>query len=230
MQLFFEPNILQNQCLSEEESRHAVRVLRMREADKLSVLDGLGNKYECSVTKAHEKRCEIKILTTESRPKAQTGQIHLVIAPTKNLDRIEWMIEKCVEIGLEEISFVQCKYSERKELKTERLRKIMVAAMKQSQQYFLPKLNEMVTLSRFLERPNDEQKYVAYLGQERHELKDSIKKQQNHCILIGPEGDFSHEEVAQAIKAGFLPVSLGESRLRTETAGLVAVHTLKLLC
>jgi 16S rRNA (uracil1498-N3)-methyltransferase len=157
--------------------------------------------------------------------------IHLIIAPTKNMDRMEWMLEKCVEIGIDEISFIQTRYSERKEIKTQRLEKIAIGAMKQSLKAYLPKINEMISWKDFLKKENSENfKMIAHLEEgNRKFIQPFAKPNSKYAVLIGPEGDFSPEEIKQAIEKGFQPVTLGNSRLRTETAGLVACHTLNII-
>lgn len=232
MNIFYEPGIKNTLKLSEEESRHAIKVLRLTAGDLLYVVDGKGGYFKTQVSNAHEKRCELRILEEFPEFGKRDFYIHIAIAPTKNLDRIEWMVEKCVEIGVDEISFLQSRYSERKEIKIARIEKIAIGAMKQSLKAFLPKLNEMVRFEQFLKSDNFSgvQKFIAHLEEsERKLLHHEIKTKEKYCILIGPEGDFSKEEISQAIASGFNPVSLGESRLRTETAGIVACHTLNLV-
>ena len=231
MNLFYQPEIQKLQQLSEEESRHAIKVLRLKERDEIHVIDGVGGLYRCEISKAHDKKCEFRILDTKQSFGKQAYRFHLVIAPTKNLDRIEWMVEKCVEIGIDEISFIQTRYSERKEIKIPRIEKVAIGAMKQSLKAYLPKINEIQTWKNFLTKlPEADFHVIAHLEEgERTLLKDIPMQKQSICVLIGPEGDFSPEEIEQALSKGFKPVSLGESRLRTETAGLVACHTANLL-
>jgi 16S rRNA (uracil1498-N3)-methyltransferase len=231
MNIFYEPNILQNLQLSEDESRHAIKVLRLSAGDLLYVVDGIGNFFTCEITIPHEKKCGLKIIEQKADFGKRDFRIHLVIAPTKNLDRIEWMVEKCVEIGIDEISFIQTRYSERKEIKIPRIQKITIGAMKQSLKAFLPKINEMISWKEFLKSDfTKTQTFIAHLEEgERVLLQNAATSKGNYTILIGPEGDFSPDEIKQAIEKGFKPVSLGESRLRTETAGLIACHTLNLI-
>ncbi|MEA5138137.1 16S rRNA (uracil(1498)-N(3))-methyltransferase [Arcicella rigui] len=231
MNIFYEPTIKQSLKLNEEESRHAIKVLRLNVGEKLFVVDGKGGFYTCEVRIAHEKKCEVKIIQEEQNYELSNIYIHLIIAPTKNLDRIEWMVEKCVEIGIQEISFIQTRYSERKEIKTARIEKIAVGAMKQSLKAFLPKINEMITWKEFLKKEIAEsQKMIAHLEEgERRLIQEVADKNGKYAILIGPEGDFTPEEIQQALEKGFKAVTLGKSRLRTETAGLVACHTLNLI-
>lgn len=231
MNIFYEPNIKQTLKLNEEESRHAVKVLRLSAGDLLNVVDGKGGFFKCQIKTPHEKKCELKIIEEQLNFGIRDYYIHLIIAPTKNLDRIEWMVEKCVEIGINEISFIQTRYSERKEIKTVRIEKIAVGAMKQSLKAFLPKINEMISWKEFLKKDIPEsQKMIAHLEEGDRKLIQQIAQPKgNYAILIGPEGDFNEEEIKQAIEKGFAPVTLGESRLRTETAGLVACHTLNII-
>jgi 16S rRNA (uracil1498-N3)-methyltransferase len=231
MNIFFEPYIKQNLCLNEEESRHAVKVLRLSVGDLLNVVDGKGGFYTCKVKSNHGKKCELNIVEEKQEFGKQDFCIHLIIAPTKNMDRMEWMLEKCVEIGIDEISFIQTRYSERKEIKTQRLEKIAIGAMKQSQKAYLPKINEMISWKEFLKiNLPQSQKMIAHLEEgDRKLIQHFAKPKEKYTILIGPEGDFSQEEINQALKKGFQPVTLGNSRLRTETAGLVACHTLSVI-
>ncbi|PWK20229.1 16S rRNA (uracil1498-N3)-methyltransferase [Arcicella aurantiaca] len=231
MNIFYEPNIKQTLKLNEEESRHAIKVLRLSAGDLLNVVDGKGGFFTCQIKTPHEKKCEIKIVEEKLNFGVRDFYIHLIIAPTKNLDRIEWMVEKCVEIGINEISFIQTRYSERKEIKTVRIEKIAVGAMKQSLKAFLPKINEMISWKEFLKKDiSENQKMIAHLEEGDRKLIQQIAQPKGkYAILIGPEGDFNEEEIKQAIEKGFAPVTLGESRLRTETAGLVACHTLNII-
>lgn len=231
MNIFYEPSIKQTLRLNEDESRHAVKVLRLTTGDSLYVVDGQGGFYTCQIKTPHEKKCELTITDEKQQYGLRDFYIHLIIAPTKNLDRIEWMIEKCVEIGINEISFIQTRYSERKEIKTARIEKIAIGAMKQSLKAFLPKINEMITWKALLKKDIPQaQKFIGHLEEGERKLIQSIATPQNsYAILIGPEGDFTAEEITQAFGIGFAPVTLGESRLRTETAGLVACHTLNLI-
>ena len=231
MNIFFEPQLKQNLCLNEEESRHAVKVLRLSAGDLLNIVDGQGGFYTCEIKNTQGKKCELIIVEEKQQFGVKDFYIHLLISPTKNIDRIEWMLEKCVEIGIDEISFIQTRYSERKEIKTQRLEKIAIGAMKQSQKAYLPKINEMISWKEFLKNDLPEfQKMIAHLEEgERKLIQYLAKPKGKYAILIGPEGDFSPDEIKQALEKGFLPVTLGNSRLRTETAGLVACHTLSVI-
>ena len=222
--------------LGEEDSKHCVKVLRMGEGDTIEVVDGNGMLYTCRITMAHPKRCAIEVLESEKQQPHWGHQIVLAIAPTKNLDRIEWLVEKCVEMGVDRIIPLRCHNSERTVLKTERLKKIMVSAMKQSLKATLPRLDEMTPIEQVIAEPFDGTRCMAYCDallprEDRQTLPRAYSPGENVMVLIGPEGDFSPEEVKMARDAGFLPVTLGESRLRTETAGMMAgacIHALDL--
>ena len=231
MNIFYEPNIKQTLRLNEEESRHAVKVLRLSAGDLLYVVDGNGGLYKCQIKIPNEKKCEVKIIEETQNFGLRDYYIHLIIAPTKNLDRIEWMVEKCVEIGINEISFIQTRYSERKEIKILRVERIAIGAMKQSLKAFLPKINEMISWKEFLKKDYSENfKMIAHLEDtDRKLIQQIVFPKSKYAILIGPEGDFSPEEINQVLEKGFVPVTLGESRLRTETAGLVACNVLNII-
>lgn len=230
MQLFYQPNISEGiHYLDDEESRHALKVLRLTEDSEIQLTDGKGSFYQAKITKANPKKCEFEIINQSKETPNATFR-HLAIAPTKNLDRIEWFLEKAVELGVDRITFLNCDHSERKILKLDRLEKKAVSAMKQSGQAFLPQLDEMITLKSFLKETKANHKFIAYVdfGNEAH-LKDLVQSDQSNLILIGPEGDFSSKEVELALEAGFIKVSLGLNRLRTETAGIAAVHLMNLV-
>ena len=214
----------------EEESGHVVRVLRHTVGDEIDVVDGNGMWYHCRIASAHPKHCSVEILSSHS-DSHWPYRVELAIGPTKNLDRMEWWLEKSVEIGLDRFVPLRCRFSERKELKTERLRKIAIAAMKQSLKATLPQIDEMTDFKRFIEEPFDGQKFIAHCmdNQPRHLLSHLVQKCRDVRILIGPEGDFSQDEVSFALQNGYLPISLGDQRLRTETAALVSVHTVHLI-
>jgi len=231
MQLFYQPGIPDGTLFLEpEESGHCIRVLRKKGGDKITITDGLGSIYTARILEANSKKCSFEILETESLP-PKGYNIHIAIAPTKNIDRIEWFVEKCTEIGIDRISFFTGKYSERKILKTERLRKKSIAAMKQSIKARMPIISELQKFEEMLNTVDDNtDRFIAYVD---HSNNDSLfrlaSKGQNYCVLIGPEGDFSSEELKIALSLGFRKVNLGNSRLRTETAGVVACHTLNLI-
>lgn len=230
MHIFYTPDINTIQELPEEESSHAIRVLRLTEGDEILLVDGIGNFYKAVITRAHHKRCSVEILDKYSEPDRHY-KVCIAVAPTKNIDRIEWFTEKSAEIGIDSLTLLKCRYSERKDVKKERISKILVSAMKQSQKASLTELESLVDFKSFVARPFDGQKFIAhcYKGAERQLLKDVYVTGSNALVLIGPEGDFSEEEVQQALDNGFRPVSLGTSRLRTETAALVACHTINFM-
>ena len=234
MHRFYCPDIADTLTLGEEDSKHCVKVLRMGEGDTIEVVDGKGNLYTCRITMAHPKRSAIEVQDKQFHPPHWGHEIVLGVAPTKNLDRIEWLVEKCVEMGVDRIIPLRCHNSERTVLKTERLKKIMVSAMKQSLKATLPQLDEMTLLGQVIAQSGNGTRCIAYCDellprQERHTLADVYKPGGDVMVLIGPEGDFSPEEVQAARDAGFLPVTLGESRLRTETAGMMAVAAIHAL-
>lgn len=231
MHRFYCPDIADTLTLGEEDSKHCVKVLRMGEGDTIEVVDGNGNLYTCRISMAHPKRCAIEVLDKEQQPPHWGHRIVLAIAPTKNLDRIEWLVEKCVEMGVDRIIPLRCHNSERTVLKTERLKKIMVAAMKQSLKATLPQLDEMTSIMDVIAEGVEGTRCIAYCDamlprEQRHTLPSVYRPGSDVMVLIGPEGDFSPEEVQAATTAGFVPVTLGESRLRTETAGLMAVASI----
>lgn len=222
MLLFYQSNIEKTPILSEEDSRHCVKVLRKNIKDKIHIVDGVGGLFECEITKAHEKKCEVKILSVIREFEKRNHYLHIAIAPTKNTDRIEYFVEKCSEIGVDEISLIQTKHSERKNQKTERLEKIAISAMKQSLKAYLPKVNELMDFDKFIKTANLETKFLAHLTNDAKPLKDVAALKKEVLIMIGPEGDFAQDEILQAQNSGFQLITLGNSRLRTETAGVVA--------
>lgn len=229
MNLFYQPDIPQGILhLNEDESRHAVKVLRMNTGDPLLITDGQGALYDAVITKADSRVCCFTITEKRISP-ARPFSISIAIAPTKNIDRTEWFVEKAVELGIEKIHFMRCKNSERKTVNLERIHKIIISAMKQSGQAWLPVCEEIKPLSEILTLVAD-QKFICYVdSQNPDQLKSLAKRNQKYLILIGPEGDFQKEELEQAIQHGFEKVSLGTNRLRTETAALAACHTLNLI-
>ena len=230
MHLFYTPYILKNNELPEEEALHCIRVLRLSIGDEVMLTDGKGSFYKATISACSNKRCLVKILEQIPEKKAWIAHLHLAMAPTKNMDRIEWFAEKATEIGFDELTFLNCRYSERKVVKNERIEKILVSAVKQSLKASVPVLNEMIDFDKFISQDFNGQKFIAhcYPG-EKPLLKDLIRRGEDVLVLIGPEGDFSEEEVENAIKSGFQPISLGRSRLRTETAALVACHIMNLI-
>ena len=211
--------------LSEEESKHAVRVLRMGPGDTVTLVDGRGGLYQAAVADANPKRCQLRLIAHAQVP-PRPYFTHVAVAPTKNLDRMEWFVEKAVEVGVERISFLRCARSERRELKLERLEKIAISALKQSGQAWLPQLDEVMDFAAFLEQTAPAATFIAHLeAGERTDLKQVVASAPRCCVLIGPEGDFTPAEIELALSQGIRPVTLGTSRLRTETAALAAVFT-----
>jgi len=214
-----------NYQLSEDESKHAVRVLRLGISDAVELLDGHGGRYQAAVAEANPKRCQLRI-TAHETVAPRPYFTHVAVAPTKNLDRLEWFVEKAVEVGVERISFLRCARSERRELKLDRLQKIAVSAMKQSGQAWLPQLDDMRDYAEFVTTAAPETCFIAHLEKgERTALAQVAGAGPGCCVLIGPEGDFTPGEIALALGRGIRPVTLGASRLRTETAALAAVFT-----
>lgn len=229
MHIFYTPDIETSSELPEEEAAHALRVLRLQPGDEVRLTDGTGNFYRARISVAAHKRCLVDVLQVEPQAPLWSGHLHIALAPTKNMDRTEWFAEKATEIGLDELTFLNCRYSERRLIKTERIRKILVSAIKQSLKARLPRLNEMTDFKDFVTRPFEGQKFIAHCHEgDKPLLKDTVRRGEDALVLIGPEGDFSDEEVQLALQAGFTPISLGRSRLRTETAALVACHILNL--
>lgn len=229
MHVFYTPDIDTCPELPEEEAGHCLRVLRLGVGDEVMLTDGKGCFYKAVISAATGKRCRVKVMEKTEQEKFWKGHLHLAMAPTKNMDRIEWFVEKATEIGFDELSFLNCRFSERKVIKTERIEKIVVSAMKQSLKARKPIVNEMTDFAKFMQRDFQGQKFIAHCYEgEKPLLKEVLKPGEDALVLIGPEGDFSPEEVQKAEALGFQPISLGKSRLRTETAALVAVHMMNL--
>ncbi len=228
MQLFYNPDIDQTTegfSFDREESRHIVKVLRKKESDILHVTNGLGFLFQAEITLASDNKCTVKIVGFQQKEKPEY-RLHLAVAPTKMNDRYEWFLEKATEMGVGEITPLICDHSERKIIKTERFDKIIQSAMKQSLQYYLPKLNEPVSFKDFMKSKKNGQLFIAHCEEtDKKSLKDSVIAGQDATILIGPEGDFSAAEIKLALENGYNPVSLGNTRLRTETAAIAACHT-----
>lgn len=233
VRFFYVPDAAQVNELPADEAMHAMRVLRLKGGDELFLMDGVGNLYRAQVTIAATHHCYYEILEVLPQERQWKGHFHLAIAPTKMMDRIEWMVEKATEVGVDEISFLNCAFSERRVVKNPRVEKIIVSAMKQSHKAWKPVLNEMSTFAHFIEQPRAGVKYIAHCYDEipRVNLFDELRKTPDETemtVLVGPEGDFSIDEVRQAVDHGYQSVSLGTSRLRTETAGLSAVMMMQL--
>lgn len=243
MYLFYTPDIKTTCTLTEEESAHCVQVLRTERGEEILVTDGAGTLFHCRVTNPHRKHCEVEILAEEQPEALHEGYVHIAIAPTKNIDRLEWMIEKCTEIGVDEITPLLCEHSERKVVNQERLNKILIAAAKQSLKTRFPRLNPLTRLDAFVAETKEDDRFIAHCMSEeekeslqsnyeatdsKNALQEVVQRGNSTVVLIGPEGDFAPKEVALALGQGYKAVSLGKARLRTETAGLAACLTVVL--
>jgi 16S rRNA (uracil1498-N3)-methyltransferase len=233
MQLFYTPDIAPdaNQyLLNEEESKHAIRVLRLENGTAIQLIDGKGNFYTGQVLDAHPKKTLVQIMSRQQAFNKRNHYLHIAIAPTKNIERTEWFLEKATEIGIDEVSFIICRRSERKEVKLDRLNKVVTAAVKQSLKAYHPALHEAISLRDFLNKPFDGQKFIAHCA-EGHKtgLRNELEPGGRSMILIGPEGDFSNEEIEAALNNNYKALTLGESRLRTETAALEACFEVNFL-
>lgn len=228
MQLFYNPTIdetTENFSFDKEESKHIIKVLRKKDTDILFVTNGLGLLFKTEITLASDNKCTVQIRSVE-KTEPSKFQLHLAVAPTKMNDRYEWFLEKATEIGVHEITPIICDRSERKVVNRERFEKIILTAMKQSNLLFLPKLNEALTFKEFVKRNKNGLQLIAHCEDtDKKTLKSLLKTNENITLLIGPEGDFSEKEIALAIENKFIPVSLGNTRLRTETAAIVACHS-----
>ena len=233
MHLFYTPDItIDTYTLNEEESKHCVRVLRLNEGDKIQLIDGVGGLYQAVIIDNNPKRCSVKILESKKEFGKRNWQLHIAIAPTKNMDRLEWFVEKATEMGIDEISLIDCKNSERTIVKNERIQKVVISAIKQSLKAYLPKLNEVVDYKKFIASVKDfkGEKFIAHCQSAGlPHIKSKYSPKKNALILIGPEGDFTIDEVKFALENGFKEISLGESRLRTETAALFACAAINIL-
>ena len=247
MNLFYAPDILQTLALPEEESQHCVKVLRMKAGEHIHIIDGVGGLYEAEIIEAHPKRTQISIISEQHEYGRRPFRLHLAVAPTKNIDRFEWFVEKATEIGFDELTPLCCRYSERKVIKPERIEKILVSAAKQSLKAYVPRLNPMMTVKEFISQncPSElggraqraeggcnsqlstlnSQLFIAHCyDQPKQHLFNACQPGGDVIVMVGPEGDFSEEEVELALRNSYQAITLGESRLRTETAGVVACH------
>ncbi len=228
MQLFYNPNISKSATsfvFDKEESKHIIKVLRKKEGDILYVTNGLGFLFITEITIASDNKCTIKINTFEKQDEPKFN-LHLAVAPTKMNERYEWFLEKATEIGVQEITPIICEHSERKVIKTDRFQKILESAMKQSLHYYIPKLNEAIAFKDFIKTKKQGQLFIAHCEEmNKKSFKSELKTNGNVTVLIGPEGDFSVKEIQLALEHNFIPVSLGQTRLRTETAAIVACHS-----
>ena len=228
MQLFYNPNINETSesfSFDKEESKHIIKVLRKKDTDILYVTNGLGFLFKTEITLASDNKCTVQIISFEKEASSKF-RLHLAVAPTKMNDRFEWFLEKATEIGIHEISPIICERSERKVVNAERFEKILLTAMKQSNVLNLPKLNKSITFKEFIKHKKEDLQLIAHCEETvKKSLKSVLKPNTNVTLLIGPEGDFSEKEIASAIEKNFIPVSLGNTRLRTETAAIVACHS-----
>lgn len=231
MHLFYTPDIVSDVYqLSEEESKHCTRVLRLKIGDRINLIDGYGGFYLAEIIDEHPKKTILKVLDKQIEYGKRNHYLHIAIAPTKNIDRFEWFLEKATEIGIDEITPIICDHSERKEVKQDRANKIITSAIKQSLKAYHPKLNSQITFNQFISSASADVKYIAHCEDKpKQEINSGFIKQQNYLILIGPEGDFSTTEIEVALQKGYYPVSLGQSRLRTETAALQACFEINYL-
>ena len=230
---FYVPDAEKLTELPAEEANHAIKVLLLKEGDELMLMDGKGSFYRAEVTLVSNHHCMYRIVERQPQQHQWEGRVHLAIAPTKMNDRIEWMAEKATEVGIDDLSFLNCQFSERRNLKTERIKKIVVAAVKQSHKAWMPVVNELEPFRQFISRQSSGHRYIAHCYNEvpRVNLFDELCRldaSEDALVLVGPEGDFSIDEVRYAVSQGFVSVDLGKSRLRTETAGLSAVMMMQL--
>ncbi|MCB9071860.1 MAG: 16S rRNA (uracil(1498)-N(3))-methyltransferase [Prevotellaceae bacterium] len=225
MTLFYAPNIAQTPFLNEEESLHCAKVLRLTTGDVAHVIDGVGGLYQVEIIAPHAKHTEVRILSEQHDFEKRPFRVHLAVAPTKNSDRFEWFVEKATEIGVDTITPLLCRYSERKLIKPERIEKILISASKQSLKAFVPKLNPMIPYNEFMNSVTESHRFIAHCYEaEKAHLLHSCPPHSDVVVLVGPEGDFSLDEVKLALDNNFKAITLGNSRLRTETAGVVACH------
>ena len=230
VRFFYAPDAATSNELPADEAMHALRVLRLQAGDEMMLMDGCGNFYRAEVTLAHTRHCFYNICETLPQERQWKGHLHLAIAPTKMMERMEWMVEKAVEVGVDEISFLNCQFSERRLVKIPRIDKIAVSAMKQSRKAWKTQLNDVQSFKQFLASPVTGRKFIAHCYEEipRTWLFDEPAETDDVTVLVGPEGDFSIEEVREAVANGYRSIHLGQSRLRTETAGLAAIMMMQL--
>ncbi|MGL5682704.1 MAG: 16S rRNA (uracil(1498)-N(3))-methyltransferase [Marinifilaceae bacterium] len=231
MHLFFTPDIKGNDyTMSKEESKHCVRVLRLKENDEIELIDGHGGFYHGRVVEASPSACKVHCFEKQEEFGKRNYKLTLAVAPTKNIDRTEWFLEKCTEIGTNKFVMLESAHSERKVVKDERLEKVIISAMKQSLKAYLPALQGMTAFKKFVDSCETKHKFIAHCNEgEKYRIEECYEIGENVTIMIGPEGDFSEQEVEYAVARGFKPITLGNSRLRTETAVIVACHTISFL-
>ena len=228
--LFYSPDLNINSQLPEVESYHCVKVLRMKSGDEITITDGKGYFYNCTLIDANPKHSTVSIRERVVAPLKRNFNLHIAFSPTKQMDRNEWFVEKATELGIDKLTPIITSYSERRIIKVDRLRKTAIAAMKQSLQSYLPEIEESIKFSDFVKLPFEGKKYIAHCyDMPKKPLVQDYNKGENALVVIGPEGDFSEEEISDAVKNGFIPVSLGESRLRTETAAFSATHSVHVI-
>jgi 16S rRNA (uracil1498-N3)-methyltransferase len=230
MNLFFAPDI-DNELytLSGEESTHCVRVLRLSKGDEIFLTDGKGTLFSTRIISDDLKKCTVQVVKAEREYGKRNYYLHIAIAPTKNIDRIEWFLEKATEIGIDEITPLICEHSERRTVNMERMNRVITAAMKQSLKAYLPLLNKEMKFNDFVKQYMNNPKFIAHYNADNIRLTDALRRRDNAVILIGPEGDFNDVEIKKATEHGYKPVNLGNNRYRTETAALVACSTLSLM-
>ncbi|RYE34938.1 MAG: 16S rRNA (uracil(1498)-N(3))-methyltransferase [Sphingobacteriaceae bacterium] len=231
MYLFYTPELNLSDCfLNEEESRHCAKVLRLQKDDLIEIVDGKGSFYHAKISVSDPKKTRFLILKSQPEFNKRNHYLHIAVAPTKNIERLEWFIEKATEIGIDEITPILCQHSERKIINHERLNKVITSAMKQSLKAYHPQLNQLVNFSSLVKADDDSQKWIAHCADtQKTPIKEALLPQRNYLILIGPEGDFSPQEINLATENGFQAITLGNSRLRTETAALEACFEVNFL-
>ncbi len=224
---FYDPEVLGQ--LPADEARHAVRVLRLGAGERVRLVDGRGGSYDAELTDTGGGRCAYTIVETTEQPKAWLGHLHLAVAPTKLGDRVDWLVEKATELGIDEFTFLACHFSERRRVNTDRLERILVSAMKQSHKARKPRLNGMEDFAAFVERERAGGKYICHCHEgDKPHLLNALTRGEDTTVLVGPEGDFDGKEVELALRRGYTAVSLGHSRLRTETAAIAATHIMQI--
>ncbi len=225
MHVFYTPDLEgDTYLLNEEESKHCNRVLRLLAGDHVFLVNGIGGFYEAEIASAGKKQVTLKVLNGQQEYKKRNHHLHIAVAPTKSIDRLEWFLEKATEIGIDEVTPIICERSERKIVKDDRLFRVITSAVKQSLQAYHPVLNSAISFAEFVKLPNDATRFIAHCeeGESRQCMKDLLVPYQRYLVLIGPEGDFTPAEISMALTNGFQPLTLGNTRLRTETAALAA--------